>query len=104
MAAVNVTNITVFDNPCIFTTGFRFEVTFECVAPLTDGAWLCWRAAARRGGAVRDGHARARARARGVARSAAALLRRQLAILYPSAHPCALPPLGSRPPQTSSGR
>lgn len=37
MASVNVTNISVFDNPCIFTTGFRFEVTFECVEPLTDG-------------------------------------------------------------------
>lgn len=37
MASVNVTNIAVFDNPCIFTTGFRFEVTFECVAPLTEG-------------------------------------------------------------------
>jgi len=38
MGSVTVTNILVFDNPCIFTTGFRFEVTFECTAPLSDGA------------------------------------------------------------------
>jgi len=40
MGSVTVINIVVFDNPCIFTTGFRFEVTFECTAPLSDGAWL----------------------------------------------------------------
>ena len=38
MALVNVTNIVVNDNPALFTRGFKFQVTFECIAPLTDGA------------------------------------------------------------------
>lgn len=37
MAAVNVTNINVLDNPAPFTHGFSFEITFECVSPLADG-------------------------------------------------------------------
>jgi ASF1 like histone chaperone len=37
MAAVNVTEIKVFQNPCIFTSGFHFEVTFECSTQLSSG-------------------------------------------------------------------
>ena len=39
MAAVNVLNINVLDNPCAFTNPLQFEVTFECLAKLTDGAF-----------------------------------------------------------------
>ena len=38
MAAVNVLNITVCDNPAPFTAGLRFEITFECVVSLAQGA------------------------------------------------------------------
>lgn len=38
MAAVNVTEIKVANNPCIFTSGFHFEVTFECATQLSSGA------------------------------------------------------------------
>jgi hypothetical protein len=41
MAAVNVSNINVLDNPAAFTNGFSFEITFECVSPLTDGTYAC---------------------------------------------------------------
>lgn len=46
MASINIMNIQVLDNPCIFTTGFRFEVTFECVADLTAGERAARHAAA----------------------------------------------------------
>ena len=36
MACVNVTNITVLDNPSRFSNPFQFEVSFECLAPLDD--------------------------------------------------------------------
>uniref|UniRef100_A0A7S1C5P9 Anti-silencing function protein 1 n=1 Tax=Bicosoecida sp. CB-2014 TaxID=1486930 RepID=A0A7S1C5P9_9STRA len=36
MASVNVLNISVLDNPTAFTNPFQFEVTFECVAELSD--------------------------------------------------------------------
>ena len=55
MALVNVTNIVVNDNPALFTRGFKFQVTFECIAPLTDGACVCgvrWCQMARRGAAA----------------------------------------------------
>ena len=39
MAAVNVTNVVVLDNPTAFTNPFQFEVTFECIQPLDDGKW-----------------------------------------------------------------
>lgn len=38
MASVNVLNIDVLDNPTAFTNPFQFEVTFECVQELSDGA------------------------------------------------------------------
>lgn len=38
MAYVRVTNVTVLDNPSLFTNPFQFEITFDCLAPLTDGA------------------------------------------------------------------
>lgn len=37
MASVNVTAVQVGNNPAKLTDGFSFEVTFECVAPLTAG-------------------------------------------------------------------
>ncbi len=37
MAAVNVLNISVLNNPGKFTDKLAFEITFECVTALTDG-------------------------------------------------------------------
>jgi histone chaperone ASF1 len=39
MSSVNVSSVQVLDNACPFATDFRFEVTFDCVAPLDDGAY-----------------------------------------------------------------
>ena len=39
MFAINVTNIVVLDNPAMFTSPFQFEVTFECLKELSQGAW-----------------------------------------------------------------
>ncbi|KAM7516341.1 hypothetical protein LguiA_005924 [Lonicera macranthoides] len=36
MSAVNITNVTVLDNPSSFTTPFQFEISYECVTPLKD--------------------------------------------------------------------
>lgn len=36
MALVSVTNVEVLDNPAAFLQPFRFEITFECIAPLSD--------------------------------------------------------------------
>jgi histone chaperone ASF1 len=36
MTAVNLTNVTVLDNPSPFTNPFQFEVTFECLQELQD--------------------------------------------------------------------
>ena len=33
---VNVTNIAVLNNPANFTDEFQFEITFECLKPLSD--------------------------------------------------------------------
>ena len=37
MSAVNVTNVTVFDNPAPFLNPFQFEISYECHLPLEDG-------------------------------------------------------------------
>ncbi|KAJ0099350.1 hypothetical protein Patl1_21393 [Pistacia atlantica] len=37
MSAVNITNVTVLDNPAPFSSPFQFEISYECVAPLKDG-------------------------------------------------------------------
>jgi histone chaperone ASF1 len=37
MSAVNVTNVTVLDNPSMFLNPFQFEISYECLAPLKDG-------------------------------------------------------------------
>ena len=42
MASINVINIDVLNPQSTFLTGFDFEITFECVAPVTDG--VCWNA------------------------------------------------------------
>ena len=37
MAKVQVTNVTVLDNPSPFQNPFQFEVTFECFEDLPEG-------------------------------------------------------------------
>ena len=37
MAKVQVTNVTVLDNPSPFLNPFQFEVTFECFEDLPEG-------------------------------------------------------------------
>ncbi|KAG9129740.1 hypothetical protein Leryth_015441 [Lithospermum erythrorhizon] len=36
MSAVNITNVSVLDNPSSFTCPFRFEISYECVSSLND--------------------------------------------------------------------
>ncbi|XP_010552129.1 PREDICTED: histone chaperone ASF1B [Tarenaya hassleriana] len=36
MSAVNITNVTVLDNPAPFLTPFQFEISYECLTPLKD--------------------------------------------------------------------
>ncbi|KAH9315510.1 hypothetical protein KI387_024137 [Taxus chinensis] len=36
MSAVNVTNVTVLDNPAAFLNPFQFEISYECLVPLKD--------------------------------------------------------------------
>lgn len=37
MSAVNITNVTVLDNPAAFLNPFQFEISYECLVPLEDG-------------------------------------------------------------------
>ena len=37
MAKVQLTNVTVLDNPTSFCNPFQFEITFECLEDLSDG-------------------------------------------------------------------
>ena len=40
MACVNVTNVTILDNPSTFLNPFQFEITFECLTELaSDLEW-----------------------------------------------------------------
>ncbi|GKV16706.1 hypothetical protein SLEP1_g27308 [Rubroshorea leprosula] len=36
MSAVNITNVTVLDNPASFLAPFQFEISYECLTPLKD--------------------------------------------------------------------
>ncbi|WCJ25294.1 ASF1 like histone chaperone [Euphorbia peplus] len=36
MSAVNLTNVTVLDNPAPFLSPFQFEISYECLTPLKD--------------------------------------------------------------------
>ncbi|CAK9874444.1 unnamed protein product [Sphagnum jensenii] len=36
MSAVNVTNVTVLDNPSMFLNPFQFEISYECLVALKD--------------------------------------------------------------------
>ncbi|WOK98012.1 histone chaperone ASF1B [Canna indica] len=36
MSAVNITNVTVLDNPTAFLSPFQFEISYECLVPLED--------------------------------------------------------------------
>ncbi|XP_008800925.1 histone chaperone ASF1B-like [Phoenix dactylifera] len=36
MSAVNITNVTVLDNPAPFLNPFQFEISYECLVPLED--------------------------------------------------------------------
>lgn len=38
MTLVNIIQVTVLDNPTAFTNPFQFEITFECLQELQDGA------------------------------------------------------------------
>jgi hypothetical protein len=38
MSLVNVTKVQVLDNPTAFTNPFTFEITFECLSALEEGA------------------------------------------------------------------
>lgn len=40
MSAVNITNVTVLDNPAAFLNPFQFEISYECLVPLEDGEFL----------------------------------------------------------------
>lgn len=40
MSAVNITNVTVLDNPTAFLSPFQFEISYECLIPLEDGIFL----------------------------------------------------------------
>lgn len=40
MSAVNITNVTVLDNPASFLAPFQFEISYECLAALKDGMLL----------------------------------------------------------------
>ena len=37
MAKVQITNVTVLDNPTAFLNPFQFEITFECLENLEKG-------------------------------------------------------------------
>jgi len=54
MACINVTGVQVLDNPASFKNPLQFEISFECLAAISDGA--------RRLLALRPTRARARAR------------------------------------------
>jgi histone chaperone ASF1 len=36
MAKVHITNVVVLDNPSSFYNPFQFELTFECIDPLSE--------------------------------------------------------------------
>jgi histone chaperone ASF1 len=40
MSAVNITNVTVLDNPASFLNPFQFEISYECLAALKDGQYF----------------------------------------------------------------
>jgi len=40
MAKVQVTNVTVLDNPTAFANPFQFDITFQCAEDLSDGKYL----------------------------------------------------------------
>ena len=37
MAAVNVTNVAILNNPALFSQPLQFEIQYECVTNLADG-------------------------------------------------------------------
>jgi hypothetical protein len=40
MSIVSITQVNVLDNPTHFANPYQFEITFECIAPLTAGKQL----------------------------------------------------------------
>jgi histone chaperone ASF1 len=38
MSSVNITNVQVLDNPAKWPAPLQFEITFECLTPLQEGA------------------------------------------------------------------
>jgi histone chaperone ASF1 len=37
MAAINITNVTVLENPASVTSPFQFQIQYECLLDLADG-------------------------------------------------------------------
>lgn len=44
MTAINVTSVSVLDNPSLFTNPLQFEIQYECLFDLKDGTLPCPRA------------------------------------------------------------
>lgn len=40
MTAINVTSVNVLDNPSKVTNPLQFEIQYDCLYDLADGAWL----------------------------------------------------------------
>lgn len=40
MSIVNIINVTVLDNPTAFSNPFQFEIQFECLQELEEGAYF----------------------------------------------------------------
>ncbi|TQE10528.1 hypothetical protein C1H46_003866 [Malus baccata] len=36
MSAINITNVTVLDNPALFLAPFQFEISYDCNTPFKD--------------------------------------------------------------------
>ena len=45
-ASITVQHVKVLDNPSTFLSDFKFEITFECIEPISDGACRCAAASA----------------------------------------------------------
>ncbi len=39
MAKVNICNVEVKNNPCMFKEKFQFEITFDCIENLKEGMY-----------------------------------------------------------------
>ena len=37
MSIVNIADVNILNNPCLFLEPYKLEITFECIASLEDG-------------------------------------------------------------------